>query len=79
VFLLYAHAVFVAKYRHRMFTAVHLEQIMRVCADFGCEVASFNGGPRPCPSAGELHPSWPPTRLTRSCQFAFTTILKGGA
>ena len=49
VFVLYAHLVFVTKYRHKVFAAAHLERmelIMRdVCADFGCELAEFNGGP----------------------------------
>jgi putative transposase len=39
--------VFVTKYRHRVFTAAHLgrmEEVMRdVCADFGAELAEFNG------------------------------------
>jgi REP element-mobilizing transposase RayT len=39
--------VFVAKYRHPVFTAIHLdrmEAIMRaVCEDFGCELVEFNG------------------------------------
>jgi putative transposase len=39
--------VFVTKYRHAVFTAVHLrrmEEIMRVvCADFEVELAEFNG------------------------------------
>ena len=41
------HLVFVTKYRHHVFGSRHLErmeQIMRdVCADFGCELAEFNG------------------------------------
>ena len=47
VFVLHAHLVFVTKYRHPVFTAAHLarmEEIMRgVSADFGCELAEFNG------------------------------------
>jgi putative transposase len=47
VFILHAHLVFVTKYRHPVFAAAHLErieEIMRdVCADFGCELAEFNG------------------------------------
>ena len=47
VFALHAHLVFVTKYRHRVFTAIHLErmeQIMRaVCTDFECELVEFNG------------------------------------
>ncbi len=47
--VLHAHLVFVTRYRHRVFTARHLErmeEIMRdVCADFGCELAEFNGEP----------------------------------
>jgi len=47
VFILHAHLVFVTKYRHAVFSARHLErmeEIMRtVCADFGCELAEFNG------------------------------------
>jgi putative transposase len=47
VFLLHAHLVFVTKYRHPVFTAVHLdriEEVMRaVCRDLGCELAGFNG------------------------------------
>jgi REP-associated tyrosine transposase len=44
---MHVHVVFVTKYRHPVFTAQHLEpmeQIMRdVCADFGAELAEFNG------------------------------------
>ena len=47
VFVLHVHLVFVTKYRHPVFTAAHLarmEEIMRdVSADFGCELAAFNG------------------------------------
>ena len=47
VFVLHVHLVFVTKYRHPVFTAAHLarmEEIMRgVCADFGCDLAEFNG------------------------------------
>jgi putative transposase len=46
-FVLHAHLVFVTKYRHKVFTDVHLkrmEEIMRaVCADFECELVEFNG------------------------------------
>jgi putative transposase len=47
---MHVHVVSVTKYRHPAFTARHLErmeQIMRdMCADFGCELAEFNGEPR---------------------------------
>lgn len=47
VFILHVHLVFVTKYRHGVFTATHLErmqEIMRdVCADFGADLAEFNG------------------------------------
>lgn len=47
VFILHAHLVFLTKYRHGVFSARHLERmeaIMRdVCADFGTELAEFNG------------------------------------
>ena len=47
MFILHAHLVFVTRYRHRVFTAAHLErmeEIMRdVCADFGTELREFNG------------------------------------
>lgn len=47
VFALHAYLVFVTRYRHRVFTAIHLErmeQIMRaVCTDFECELVEFNG------------------------------------
>jgi REP-associated tyrosine transposase len=47
VFILHVHLVFVTKYRHRVFGARHLErmeEIMRdVCADFGADLAEFNG------------------------------------
>jgi putative transposase len=47
VFALHAHLVFVTKYRHKVFADRHLErleEIMReVCADFGTELAEFNG------------------------------------
>ena len=43
----HAHLVFVTKYRRGVFTDAILddcEQIMRdVCADFGCDLAEFNG------------------------------------
>jgi putative transposase len=47
VFVLYAHLVFVTRYRHPVFAARHLEriqQIMRdVCTDFETKLAEFNG------------------------------------
>ncbi|GAA3466891.1 IS200/IS605 family transposase [Nonomuraea roseola] len=47
VFALYAHVVFVTKFRHKAFTDTHLnrmEEIMRdVCADFETELRDFNG------------------------------------
>src|SRR4029453_5991810 len=47
VFALHAYLVFVTKYRHPVFTAIHLDRmaaIMRaVCEDFGCELVEFNG------------------------------------
>ena len=47
VFILHAHLVFVTQYRHPVFTAAHLDrmkQVMQdVCADFGCDLAEFNG------------------------------------
>ena len=61
VFVLHAHLVFVTKYRHRVFSAVHLarmEQIMRdVCEDFGAELREFNS------EAGHVHllVNFPPT------------------
>ena len=45
--MLHAHLGFVTKYRHPVFTAIHLdpmEAIMgAVCEDFGCELVEFNG------------------------------------
>jgi REP element-mobilizing transposase RayT len=47
VFIRHAHLVFVTKNRHGVFGARHLERmeaIMRdVCADFGTDLAEFNG------------------------------------
>ncbi|MFD9124986.1 IS200/IS605 family transposase [Kitasatospora sp. NPDC059571] len=47
VFVLHAHLVFVTKFRHKVFTDVHLkrmEEIMRAVAeDFECEIVEFNG------------------------------------
>lgn len=44
---LHAHLVFVTKYRHPVFTGDHLGQLHTifddVCADFGVELAEFNG------------------------------------
>lgn len=44
---MHVHLVFVTKFRHKVFTDVHLtrmEEIMRsVCADFECELVEFNG------------------------------------
>ncbi|MBF8191876.1 IS200/IS605 family transposase [Nonomuraea sp. K274] len=48
VFLLHAHLVFVTKFRHRIFSDIHLtrmEEIMTaVCADFETRLSEFNGG-----------------------------------
>ena len=45
--MLHAHLVFVTKFRHKVFTDVHLrrmEEIMRdVCAHFEVELVEFNG------------------------------------
>jgi hypothetical protein len=45
--ILCVYLIILAKYQHTLFAAVHLErmeQIMRdVCADFGRELAEFNG------------------------------------
>jgi putative transposase len=53
--------VFVTKYRHGAPTAAHLarpEEIMRdVCADFGAELAEFNGEPEHV----HLRVNFPPT------------------
>ncbi|WP_372405869.1 IS200/IS605 family transposase [Streptomyces luteireticuli] len=47
VFVTHVHLVFVAKFRHKVFTDAHLtrmEEIMRsVCGDFECELVEFNG------------------------------------
>jgi putative transposase len=47
IFTLHAHLVFVTKYRHRVFTARHLERMEEieraVCVDFECELVEFNG------------------------------------
>jgi len=47
VFVLHVHLVFVTKYRWRVFNDEHLrhlETVFRgVCADFGAELAEFNG------------------------------------
>lgn len=47
VYALHAHLVFVTKYRHDVFTDIHLsrlETIMRdVCTDFECDLVEFNG------------------------------------
>ncbi len=46
-FVLHAHLVFVTKFRHKVFTDVHLrrmEEIMRAVAeDFEVEIVEFNG------------------------------------
>ena len=60
VFLLHAHLVNAAKYRHEVFTDAHLirlEEIMRdVCGDFEVEPAEFHG------ESNHLHPlvNFPP-------------------
>ncbi|MFL6251736.1 MAG: IS200/IS605 family transposase, partial [Actinomycetes bacterium] len=47
VVALHAHLVFVTKYRHPVFTAIHLDRMEAimgaVCEDFGCELVEFNG------------------------------------
>jgi len=46
-FLLYAHLVFVTKYRHPVFTDAHLSRLedilQAVCGDFGCDLVECNG------------------------------------
>lgn len=45
--MLHAHLVFVTKYRHPVFHANHLDRMREifaaVCADFGAELAEYNG------------------------------------
>src|SRR5699024_4930425 len=47
VFMMHVHLVFITKYRGRVFESRHLEtleQILtKVCADFECDLAEFNG------------------------------------
>lgn len=47
VFMLHAHLVFVTKYRHKVFSTRHLSRMQEVmeevCADFGVQLAEFNG------------------------------------
>lgn len=47
VYDLHAHLVFVAKYRHDVFTDEHLKALERifsdVCASFDCRLEEFNG------------------------------------
>lgn len=47
VFVLHAHLVFVTQYRGAVFEHRHLEALQqlfrKVCDDFGCELAEFNG------------------------------------
>lgn len=47
VYALYAHFVFVAKYRHAVFTKNMLEFMQSICSDvcqsFGAELLEFNG------------------------------------
>ena len=48
MFVLHVHLVFVTKYRGRVFNDEHLRYLGTVfggvCADFGAELAEFNGG-----------------------------------
>ncbi len=45
--MLHAHLVFVTKYRHKVFSTRHLSRMQEVmeevCADFGVQLAEFNG------------------------------------
>ena len=70
VFILHAHLVFVTKYRHRVFTAAHLgrmEEVMRdVCADFGAELAEFNGAAKHVHLLVNFPPSVSVSRLVNS-------------
>ena len=47
VVALHAHLVFVTKYRHPMFPAIHLDRMEAImcadCEDFGCKLVEFNG------------------------------------
>ena len=44
---MHAHLVFVTKYRHLVFTAIHLDRMEAIMGavgeDFGCEPVEFNG------------------------------------
>jgi putative transposase len=62
--------VFVTKYRHPVFTAIHLdrmEAIMRaVCEDFGCELGRVQRRDRARPPARQLSPDRRIPRLVNS-------------
>gem|GEM_PF-3824903 len=57
-----AHLVFVTKFRHQVFTRVHLarlEEIMRdVCADFEAELTEFNGEGQHCTCSSASPRKW---------------------
>ncbi|WP_433420971.1 transposase [Microtetraspora malaysiensis] len=60
VFALHAHLVFMAKFRHPVFTRAHaerMEKIMRdVCADFETELAELKRRGHPCAPVVRIHP-----------------------
>ena len=70
VFILHVHLVFVTKYRHKVFGAAHLkrmQEIMRdVCADFGAELAEFNGEPEHVHLLVNFPPTMAISRLVNS-------------
>jgi putative transposase len=70
VFILNVHLVFVTKYRHDVFDPAHLErmqEIMRdVCADFGAELAEFDGEPQHVHLLVKFPPTMAISRLVNS-------------
>jgi putative transposase len=70
VFILNVHLVFVTKYRHNVFGSAHLQrmqEIMRdVCADFGAELAEFNGEPEHVHLLVNFPPTMAISRLVNS-------------
>jgi putative transposase len=65
-----AHLVFVTKYRHPVFTAIHLDRMEAimgaVCEDFGCELVEFNGETEHVHLLVNFPPTLAPSRLVNS-------------
>ncbi|WP_298038968.1 IS200/IS605 family transposase [uncultured Microbacterium sp.] len=77
---LYAHLVFVTKYRHAVFSGEHLERmesiIREVCEDFGVTLSEFNGESNHVHLLVEYPPKAELSRLINSLKGVTSRLLR---